>query len=158
MPCSGGGGGQGRCQGSSRRTHYRICIGSPGGGWAFRWHPAHSGRTWSGRSLKLRQFPSGSGHCPPADCESTLAVFSLVACLFFDGGNQLAGPQFQCDGDAPRVSKLGCLEPFSIMVRWVRAMPARPLSSSCVIPFWVRLSRMTIPTILFSNCIPSPSF
>lgn len=57
-----------------------------------------------------------------------------------------------------RVSKLACLSPFSIIVRCVRAIPAKPLKTSWDTPFLLRRLRMVFPTALLSNCTASPHF
>ncbi len=54
------------------------------------------------------------------------------------------------------VSKFGCLLPFSIIVKCVLAMPAKPLSTSWVSPFSRRSSRTVRLTAFSSNCTPPP--
>ena len=55
------------------------------------------------------------------------------------------------------VEKFACFVPHSIIVRCVRAMPAKPLKTSCDMPFALRTDRIVCPTILFSQskCITS---
>ena len=54
------------------------------------------------------------------------------------------------------VSKFACFVPFSIIVRWVRAIPAKPLNTSWEIPFSLRRSLIAFPTAKLSNCTQSP--
>ena len=44
-----------------------------------------------------------------------------------------------------------CFVPHSIIVKCVRAMPAKPLKTSCDMPFALRTDRIVCPTILFSQ-------
>lgn len=55
------------------------------------------------------------------------------------------------------VEKFACFVPRSIIVKCVRAMPAKPLKTSCDMPFALRTDRIVCPTILFSQskCITS---
>ena len=55
------------------------------------------------------------------------------------------------------VEKFACFVPHSIIVRCVRAMPAKPLRTSCDMPFDLRTDRIVCPTMLFSQskCITS---
>ena len=49
------------------------------------------------------------------------------------------------------VVKFACFVPFSIIVKWVRAIPANPLKTSCDNPLDLRRVLMVYPTILSSN-------
>ena len=49
------------------------------------------------------------------------------------------------------VEKFACFVPHSIIVKCVRAMPAKPLKTSCDMPFALRTDRIVCPTILFSQ-------
>lgn len=49
------------------------------------------------------------------------------------------------------VEKFACFVPHSIIVKCVRAMPAKPLKASCDMPFALRTDRIVCPTMLFSQ-------
>ena len=102
-------------------------------------------------SLVVKKCPAGipAGH---------IIRYIHSATAFSISSTSLLGFMSSAIAIRQMVSKLGCFVPFSIMVRWVRAIPAKPLSTSCVNPFCIRLLRMILPTTALSNCMKSPSF